>query len=91
MGIRKFGPAAAGVLLAAATAAVVLTSGTPAAAATTTFTSVADTYVQSDTASANYGTSAQIVVDNSPVRRTFLRFTVSGVSGARGWAKALNW
>jgi calcineurin-like phosphoesterase family protein len=87
MGIRKFGPAAAGVLLTAATAAVVLTSSTPASAATATFTPVADTYVQSDTASANYGTSAQIVVDNSPVRRTFLRFTVSGVSGAVTGAK----
>lgn len=87
MGIRKFGPAAAGVLLAAATAAVVLTSGTPASAATTTFTPVADTYVQSDSASANYGTSAQIVVDNSPVRRTFLRFTVGGVTGVVTGAK----
>ena len=65
--------------------ATVITVGTvflaaPASAATLTFTPVADTYVQSDTATTNYGTSSQITVDNSPVRRTFLRFTVSGVT-----------
>ncbi len=52
-----------------------------AAPATTTFTPVADTYVQSDTTTTNYGTSGQLDVDNSPVRRTFLRFNVSGVGG----------
>ncbi|MEV6636230.1 DNRLRE domain-containing protein [Actinoplanes sp. NPDC051470] len=67
-------------LLLAATAFTV-TAASPASAATSTFSAVADTYVQNDTAGANYGTSAQVVVDNSPVRRTFLRFTVSGVSG----------
>ncbi|WP_238008271.1 DNRLRE domain-containing protein [Dactylosporangium sp. AC04546] len=73
--------------LAVATATVLLTAATPAAAATTTFTPVADTYVQSDAASTNYGTATQIVVDNSPVRRMFLRFTVSGVSGTVTGAK----
>ncbi|AGZ42051.1 CBM96 family carbohydrate-binding protein [Actinoplanes friuliensis] len=87
MGIRKFGPAAATALLTAATATVVLTSGTPASAATATFTPTADTYVQSDTAATGYGTATQIVVDNSPVRRSFLRFTVSGVSGTVTAAK----
>jgi hypothetical protein len=67
--------------LVVTTTVVVLTSATPAAAATLTFTPAADTYVQNDTASTNYGTSSQIVVDNSPVRRTFLRFTVTGVTG----------
>lgn len=67
-------------LLLAATAFTV-TAASPASAATTTFTAVADTYVQNDASTTNYGTSAQVVVDNSPVRRTFLRFTVSGVSG----------
>lgn len=74
-------------VLVAATATVVATGATSAAAATATFKPVADTYVQSDAASTNYGTSTQVVVDNSPVRRIFLRFTVSGVSGAVTSAK----
>lgn len=73
--------ATSGAALALVAVTAVLTAGDPAAAATSTFTPVADTYVQSTTASTNYGTSTQIVVDNSPVRRTFLRFTVTGVSG----------
>src|SRR6476469_2221680 len=83
--IRLAATAGSALVLIAATA--VLTTSAPAAAATATFTPVADTYVQSDTASTNYGTSAQIVVDNSPVRRSFLRFTVSGVSGTVTSAK----
>ncbi|GAB3957163.1 hypothetical protein GCM10027614_71860 [Micromonospora vulcania] len=74
-------------MLVAATAGVVLTGSVAASAASVTFTPVADTYVQNDTASTNYGTSTQVVVDNSPVRRTFLRFTVSGVSGTVSSAK----
>ncbi|SIN41481.1 DUF7594 domain-containing protein [Micromonospora cremea] len=74
-------------VLVAATAAVVVTGAGAASAASVTFMPVADTYVQSDTASTNYGTSTQIVVDNSPVRRSFLRFTVSGVSGTVTTAK----
>ncbi|MFI7606516.1 DNRLRE domain-containing protein [Micromonospora sp. NPDC049366] len=74
-------------VLLAATAAFVVTGATSASAATLTFTPTADTYVQSDTASTNYGTSTQIVVDDSPVRRLFLRFSVSGVSGTVTSAK----
>lgn len=90
MGIRLSRPAvpmATVAVLVTATAAVVMTGGTSASAATATFKPVADTYVQNDAASTNYGTSAQIVVDNSPVRRMFLRFTVSGVSGTVTSAK----
>jgi len=58
-----------------------------AQAATTTFTPVADTYVQSTSPTTNYGTDSQITVDNSPVRRLFLKFTVSGVSGTVSNAK----
>ncbi|RKR90557.1 calcineurin-like phosphoesterase family protein [Micromonospora pisi] len=75
------------VVLVAATATAVLTATGPASAATSTFTPVADTYVQGDAASTNYGTSNQITVDNSPVRRMFLRFTVTGVSGTVTSAK----
>ncbi|MBQ0978822.1 DNRLRE domain-containing protein [Micromonospora sp. M61] len=78
---------ATAAVLVVASAAVVLTGSVAASAASVTFTPVADTYVQSDTASTNYGTSTQIVVDNSPVRRSFLRFTVSGVSGTVTGAK----
>ncbi|MEU4552434.1 CBM96 family carbohydrate-binding protein [Micromonospora violae] len=74
-------------VIVAATAAVVVTGAGAASAASVTFTPVADTYVQSDTAATNYGTSTQVVVDNSPVRRSFLRFTVSGVSGTVTSAK----
>jgi len=52
---------------------------TPAAPAILTFGSVADTYAQSDVPTTNFGTSTQIVADNSPVRNMLLKFTVSGV------------
>ncbi|MEV0807786.1 DNRLRE domain-containing protein [Micromonospora sp. NPDC050200] len=66
-------------MLTAATAAVLTATG-PAAAATSTFTPVADTYVNNGSASTNYGTSTQLGVDNSPVKRMFLRFSVSGLT-----------
>jgi hypothetical protein len=44
-----------------------------------TFTSVADTYVQSDTPTTNYGGLTQVVVDNSPIRNMFLKFNISGI------------
>ncbi|MEO3854021.1 DNRLRE domain-containing protein [Acrocarpospora sp. B8E8] len=56
--------------------------GGVASAATATFAPVADTYVDNSTTGTNFGTSGQLGVDNSPVKRMFLRFTVSGVSGA---------
>lgn len=86
MGIRKLTVGSVAILTVTSAAIVISTAG-PASAATATFTPVADTYVQSDTATTNYGTSTQIVVDNSPVRRSFLRFTVSGVSGTITSAK----
>src|SRR5688572_6252704 len=79
--IRVAATAGTALALVATVATVVLTASTPAAAATSTFIPVADTYVQSDTPSTNYGTSNQVVVDNAPVRRTSLKFTVTGVSG----------
>lgn len=70
-----------GVLSAATVTVVTLSGQLPvASAATTTLTPVADTYVQSSAASTNYGTSTQFVVDNSPVRRSFLKFTVGGLT-----------
>ncbi|MFE1310639.1 DNRLRE domain-containing protein [Streptomyces sp. NPDC058755] len=68
------------VALTAVAVAGLLTTAPVATAATTTFTPVADTYVQDSTPSTSYGTSTQFVVDNSPVRQSFLKFTVSGVT-----------
>jgi hypothetical protein len=81
--------AMAGGAVAVTTAAIaaLLTTAPTATAATTSLTPVADTYVQSTTASTNYGTSSQLVVDNSPVRQTFLKFTVSGLTEAVTSAK----
>jgi Predicted solute binding protein len=44
-----------------------------------TFTSTADTYVQSDTPTTNYGSANQFVTDNSPIRNMLLKFAVSGI------------
>jgi hypothetical protein len=81
--------AMAGGAVAVTTAAIaaLLTTAPTATAASTSLTPVADTYVQSTTASTNYGTSSQLVVDNSPVRQTFLKFTVSGLTEAVTSAK----
>jgi len=46
---------------------------------TLTFTPAADTYVQSDQPTSNFGASAQLVTDSSPVRNMYLKFAVSGV------------
>ncbi|HXD12181.1 MAG TPA: DNRLRE domain-containing protein, partial [Anaerolineales bacterium] len=52
---------------------------TPVQGATLTFAPVADTYVQSDTPTTNYGTATQIIADSSPSRNMFIKFTVTGV------------
>ena len=76
------------VTAVAAVGTVVLVGNAPTvSAAVTTFTPVADTYVQNDAPTTNYGTSSQLDVDNSPIRRTFIRFAVSGVSGTVTSAK----
>jgi hypothetical protein len=57
-------------------------SATPSSGPTTlTFTSIADTYVQSDVPTTNFGSATQMVTDNSPVRNMLLKFTVSGLAG----------
>ena len=40
-----------------------------------------DAYVRSDAATTNYGSATTIQVDQSPDKRTYLRFPVSGVNG----------
>lgn len=90
MSSRRVAVAAAVVsLVTATTVAVVATSGNvpSAAAATNTFTPVADTYVNSSNRYTNYGTSGQLSVDNSPVKRMFLKFNVANVAGTITSAK----
>jgi hypothetical protein len=53
-----------------------------AASTTFTFTPVADAYVISTSASTNYGNTTIIRLDNSPITRSYLRFSVSGLNGA---------
>ncbi|PPK64707.1 DNRLRE domain-containing protein [Actinokineospora auranticolor] len=78
---------ASAVAVAAATAVAVTGGGNVASAATTTFTPAADTYVDNGSTGTNYGTSGQLGVDNSPVKRIFLRFTVSGLTAPVANAK----
>jgi hypothetical protein len=85
--IRRASMAAAAVATTTAAVAALLTTAPTATAATTTFNSVADTYVQDSTPSTNYGTSSQFTVDNSPVRQSLLKFTVSGLADAVASAK----
>jgi acid phosphatase type 7 len=60
---------------------LVTMAGLPvASAATTTFTPVADTYVDNSSPGTNFGTGGQLGVDNSPIKRMFLRFSVSGLT-----------
>ena len=47
-----------------------------------TFTPAADSYVDSSSPSTNHGTETQIRVDGSPTVNSYLRFNVTGVSGA---------
>ncbi|MEU4447144.1 DNRLRE domain-containing protein [Actinosynnema sp. NPDC050801] len=79
---------AIGVVTAATLTAIASSEHVPTAtAATTTFTPTADTHVDNSATGTNHGTSGQLGVDGSPIKRMFLKFTVSGVSGTVGSAK----
>jgi hypothetical protein len=67
--------------LLAATAAVVGFAPT-ASAATATFTPAADTYVDSNSPGTSFGTAGQLGVDNSPIKRMFLKFSVANAPAA---------
>ena len=71
------------------TSSLTPTSNPPAATITTLtsntiliFNPVADTYVQADLPTSNFGSAPQMVVDNSPIRNVLLKFNVLGI-GAR--------
>ena len=46
-----------------------------------TFTPVADSYVNADSPTTNYGTLTTLRIDGSPIVRSYLRFNVQGLSG----------
>src|ERR671914_1525142 len=52
-----------------------------AVAATQTFGAVADSWVKSDSASSNYGTSTSLRVDAVPVARAYVKFDLSALAG----------
>ncbi|RPJ41147.1 MAG: DNRLRE domain-containing protein, partial [Chloroflexi bacterium] len=67
--------------------AVMLFSSLPGRAAqaqtnSLTFTPIADSYIYEPYPSNNYGSLTSLRVTGSPVRRSYLRFTVSGLNGA---------
>jgi polysaccharide biosynthesis protein PslG len=57
-------------------------SASPRSNAQTTFNVQADAYVRSDRPTSNYGTSSSLSVDGSPQKRSYLLFSVQGVSGS---------
>ena len=57
----------------------IATITTPPPPTNLTFIPTGDTYVQSDVPATNFGSAAQVVVDNSPIRNVIIKFTVSGV------------
>ncbi|MET9400716.1 DNRLRE domain-containing protein [Kitasatospora sp. NPDC002965] len=86
-GRRVVAAATLGAMTAGALAVTAFSGAATAAVGTTTFTPVADTYAYSSNPSTNYGTSGQLGVDNSPAKRTFLKFTVSGLTAPVTGAK----
>jgi chitodextrinase len=56
-------------------------SATTSPSATYTFAPVADTYVSGDFPTTNFGTSALLKADTTPVFQSYLRFNVGDISG----------
>jgi len=73
--------------VAAVTGAMFTTLTPSASAAPTTLTPVADTYVNSLNPNTNYGASTQLGVDKSEVKKLYLKFDLSGVTGTITSAK----
>jgi myo-inositol-hexaphosphate 3-phosphohydrolase len=57
------------------------TAAAPAPGETVTLTATEDTYVSSGSTTTNYGTSAKLAVDNSPVEHAYLKFDLSPYAG----------
>jgi len=67
--------------LVTGTAAVLTALAPSATAAVTTLTPVADTYVNSLAPTTNFGTATSLGVDKSEVKKLYLRFDLTGVTG----------
>jgi hypothetical protein len=67
-------------LVSAVTAALLTAVAPTATAATTTVTPIADTYVNSLASNTNYGTSTQLSVDKSEVKKLYLKFDLTGIT-----------
>jgi chitodextrinase len=61
--------------------AVPATTGTAGGGSAGTFEPVADAYVDASTPGSNFGSSTKLRTDTSPVVTSYLRFSVSGLSG----------
>ncbi len=61
-----------------------------AASVTVTFTASEDAYVNQQFPDQNYGNSSMLEVDSSPIKLTYLRFHVSGLSGYTVASARLN-
>lgn len=57
-----------------------VTVGAPASAEESTFTPTADSYVDANHPSTNFGTKTYVYADGSPVRVSYLKFSVQGAS-----------
>src|SRR5258707_572851 len=79
---RRIGPILlAGLMLTGVIAlASAPTTTATASAATSVLTPVADSQVQQDTPTTNYGTSPTLRVDGSPVAVSYLKFDVQGLA-----------
>ena len=75
----RFSAVLAGALILTA---ISLVQPAPAAAATTTLNPIADTYVQSDQPTSNFGTATFVKVDGSPIAVSYLKFNVTGLATA---------
>ncbi len=74
---------AVGLLLTVVlTATAATTTSSTASAATTTLTPVADSQVQEDAPTGNFGTTTTLRVDGSPVSIAYLKFDVRGLTVA---------
>lgn len=65
--------------LVATVMSIVIAPSSPAATRTLTFLPTADTTVRADQPTTTGGSETSLAADNSPVRYSFMRFTVSGV------------
>jgi hypothetical protein len=54
---------------------------TPAGSTIVTFDAIADAYVGEDSPTENHGSATELRIDASPLRRSYVRFEVSGISG----------